>query len=330
VTIFWTCALALTIFLYVTLDGFDLGVGMLMPLVRHEQGRRNMLAAIAPVWDGNETWLVLNATILFGIFPLTYATLLSSLYLPLIVMLLALIFRGVAFEFRDKSERMRGFWDMGFIVGSYLATFIQGAAIGALVRGLPMAGAHYVGGPFGWFSPFAVLCGVGLCLGYALMGAGWLTYKSTQEIRSLAFRVLPKLLGLVIVFLIVTFVSALKLDLPVMRLWGERPILFVFPALGLMATATLLWSVATQRTLVPFLAAVGLFAAAFGTLALSFYPYMIPFSITTAQAAAPAESQSFLFWGAGLVILPLTLVYTLVIYFVFKGRVESDASIYGE
>jgi cytochrome bd ubiquinol oxidase subunit II len=328
--VFWTCALALTIFLYVTLDGFDLGVGMLLPLARDEQARRNMLAAIAPVWDGNETWLVLNATILFGIFPLTYATLLSALYLPLLAMLLALIFRGVAFEFRDKSERMRGFWDLSFIAGSFIASFIQGAAIGALVQGLPMKGVHYIGGPFGWLSPFALLCGVGLCLGYALMGAGWLTYKSSPDVRALAFRKLPILLAGVILFLAAALAAALSLDLPVMALWTSRPVLFVFPALGLAAAAILSWSIVRRKSLLPFLGAMGLFAAAFGTLAFSFYPYMIPFAITTLQAAAPVESQSFLFWGAGLFVMPLTLIYTLVIYFVFKGRVDPSAQSYGE
>jgi len=326
---FWTCVLALTIFLYVVLDGFDLGVGMLMPLVRSEGDRSDMLAAIAPVWDGNETWLVLNATILFGIFPLTYATLLSALYLPLIVMLLALIFRGVAFEFRDRSTRWRGFWDAAFIWGSFVATFIQGAAVGALVQGLPMAATRYVGGPFGWLSPFALFCGIGLCLGYALMGAGWLTYKSARDVHALAFRMLPRLLAALLVFLGLSFLWALRLDLSVMRLWAERPILYLFPAAGVGAAVAIAWSVRYRKALVPFLGSIGLFAAAFGTLALSFYPYMIPFSITVSQAAAPVSSQAFLFWGAGLIVLPLTLIYTLVIYFVFKGRLDPDQESYG-
>src|ERR1700761_5415129 len=167
---FWTSVLALTIFLYVTLDGFDLGVGMLLPLVRNETAKRDMLAAVAPVWDGNETWLVLNITVLFGIFPLTYATLLSAFYLPLMFLLAALIFRGVAFEYREKAERSRVFLDRAFVGGSYLASFPQGTAVGGLVGGLPMEGIRYVGGAFGWLSPFALMCGVGLCIGYSLMG----------------------------------------------------------------------------------------------------------------------------------------------------------------
>ena len=160
---FWTFALGLAILLYVTLDGFDLGIGMLFPFAPNETARRHMLAAISPVWDGNETWLIVAASILFGIFPLTYATLLSALYLPLLVMLAALIFRGLAFEFRYKSFRLRRFWDVGFVGGSLLAGFIQGTAVGALVEGLPIQDGRYVGGPFGWVSPFALLCGLGLC-----------------------------------------------------------------------------------------------------------------------------------------------------------------------
>jgi cytochrome d ubiquinol oxidase subunit II len=318
---FWTAVLALTIFLYVILDGFDLGIGMLMPLVKSEVQRNHMLATIEPVWDGNETWLVLNATILFGIFPLTYSVLLSAFYLPLIVMLGALIFRGVAFEFRGKSERTRGFWDGGFIVGSYVAAFIQGTAVGALVRGLPMLGHHYAGGPFGWFSPFALLCGAGLCIGYALMGAGWLTYKSQPEIRDLGFRLIPRLLGALFVFLALIFALSLMNELWVLQRWTQMPALVVFPLFGVIACAVMLRAVQARRELLPFFCSIGLFAAAMGTLAVSFYPYMIPFAITIAQAAAPPSSQSFLFWGAGVFVLPLTLVYTLAIYFVFKGKV---------
>jgi cytochrome bd ubiquinol oxidase subunit II len=318
---FWTAALALTIFLYVTLDGFDLGVGLLLPFVRGERDRDGMLAAIAPVWDGNETWLVLNATILFGIFPLTYATLLSAFYLPLIVMLAGLIFRGVAFEFRDTALATRRLWDRGFIAGSYVATFIQGVAVGALVRGLPMDGTRYVGGAFGWLSTFALLCGVGLCLGYALMGAGWLTYKSDARVQNLAFRLLPGLLAGVLAFLAAAFAAALAIDLPVMHRWLDTPALYAFPAIGVVACLTMISAVRRRRELVPFLCAIAIFAAAMGTLATSFYPYMIPFAITTRMAAAPAASQAFLFWGAGLFVLPLTLAYTLIVYFVFKGKV---------
>jgi cytochrome d ubiquinol oxidase subunit II len=327
-TEFWTGALALTVFLYVTLDGFDLGVGMLMPLARDDTQRRSMLGAIAPVWDGNETWLVLNGTILFGMFPLTYATLLSAFYLPLIFMLGALIFRGVSFEYSAKATWSRPLWDRGFVVGSYLATFIQGVAVGALVHGLPMDGERYVGGALGWLSPFALACGVGLCIGYSLMGAGWLAYKSERHVRDLAFRMMPGLLIALLLFLATVFWLALSEHLSMMRRWLDTPALFAFPALGLVACGIMLWAISKRRELVPFLCAVTLFAAAMGTLSVCFYPYMIPFAITTSQAAAPASSQSFFFWGAGLFILPLTLVYTSFVYFFFKGKVALEGHHY--
>ena len=323
-TEFWTGVLALTILLYVTLDGFDLGVGMLFAVNRDETARRHMLASIAPVWDGNETWLVLNATILFGVFPLTYSALLSAFYLPIFVMLAALVFRGVAFEFREKSLRTRPLWDAGFIGGSFVATFVQGVAVGALVEGLRFEGMRYVGGAFGWLSPFALLCGVGLCLGYALLGAGWLTYKTAHDVQALAFRLLPWLLGGVLAFLAAVFAAALTLNLAVMQRWTDRPLLVAFPLIGVVASATMVRAIARRTELTPFLCGLAIFTAAFGALAGSFYPYMIPFSIRIADAVAPRESVSFLFWGAGIFVLPVTLVYTLVVYFVFKGKVATE------
>src|SRR6202451_3782569 len=174
---YWIFVLALSILLYVLLDGFDLGIGILFGLTRDEAKRRGMLSAVAPIWDGNETWLVVNGVILWGAFPIVYATLFSAFYLPLLVMLAGLILRGVAFEFRNKTERARWLWDWSFAGGSLAAAFIQGMTVGALVEGLPIKDGQYTGGDFGWFSPFATLCGVGLCLGYALLGATWLIKK---------------------------------------------------------------------------------------------------------------------------------------------------------
>jgi cytochrome bd ubiquinol oxidase subunit II len=322
---FWTWALGLTLFLYVTLDGFDLGVGMLFSLAPDETSRRHMLASISPVWDGNETWLVISASILFGAFPLVYATLLSAFYLPMIVMLAALILRGVAFEFRYKSESRAFLWDFGFVVGSFVASFIQGTAVGALVEGLAIENGRYVGGPMGWLSPFALLCGVGLCLGYALLGAGWLTHKTATDVQALAFRMLPRLTIAVLGFLALAFVMALALDLRVMHRWLEKPVLAIFPVIGVAACAVLYVAIRRRYNLVPFLCGVVIFAAAFATLAVSFYPYMVPFSITITQAASPLSSLSFMFWGAGVVVLPITLIYTLVVYFVFKGKVDPNA-----
>src|ERR1700691_5591195 len=275
---YWVFVLALSILLYVLLDGFDLGIGILFGLTRDEAKRRGMMAAVAPVWDGNETWLVVNGVVLWGAFPIVYATLFSAFYLALLLMLAGLILRGVAFEFRYKAERMRPIWDLGFAGGSLVAAFIQGTMVGALVQGLPVANGHYIGGEFGWVSPFALICGVGLR------------------------RVISR--------------------------WLERPYLFVFPAIGAVAALVLALSVRTRRDGLPFYMVSLIFVAAFGTLAISFWPYMIPFSITIAEAAAPHSSLAFMFWGAGLFVFPLMLIYTAISYSVFRGKIGSSESSY--
>jgi cytochrome d ubiquinol oxidase subunit II len=326
---FWAAALALSLLLYVLLDGFDLGVGMLFGLTRDEGQRRVMLSAVAPVWDGNETWLVLAGTGLFAAFPLVYALLLSAFYLPLSLMLGALILRGVAFEFRHHAgPRMRRVWDLGFAGGSFVAGFVQGVTIGALVHGLPVgADGRYAGaGTLAWLSPFAVLCGVGLCLGYALLGATWLVLKGEGEIRERAYRLLPRLLAGVLVFLACAFAYALGAHLQVMHRWVERPWLAVFPAIGVLAAGLMLAGMRSRRDGWPFAAAAITFTAAFATLAASFLPYMVPYSITIARAAAPESSLRFFFWGAGAFVLPLVLVYTITIYAVFKGKVDPAAA----
>ena len=213
---YWASLLAVGILLYVLLDGFDLGVGMLFGFARGDARRDAMLNAVAPIWDGNETWLVVTGVILWGAFPVVYATLLPAFYLPLLVMLAGLILRGVAFEFRNKTERMRWVWDASFAGGSFAAAFIQGMTVGALVEGLPIENGQYTGGDFDWFSPFAVLCGIGLCLGYAHLGACWLVKKCEGEIRDAAWRQVPRLAAGVLVFLAIVFIYALAEHLQLM------------------------------------------------------------------------------------------------------------------
>jgi cytochrome bd ubiquinol oxidase subunit II len=325
---YWVFVLALSILLYVLLDGFDLGIGILFGLTRDEAKRRGMMAAVASVWDGNETWLVVSGVVLWGAFPIVYATLFSAFYLALLLMLAGLILRGVAFEFRYKAERMRPVWDFGFSGGSFVAAFIQGTMVGALVQGLPVANGHYIGGEFGWVSPFALICGVGLCLGYTLLGACWLVRKSQGELRESAYRLIPYLSIGLFVFLIVVFGYALAENLRVISRWLERPYLFVFPAIGAVAAIILALSVRTRRDGLPFYMVSLIFIAAFGTLAISFWPYMIPFSITIAEAAGPHSSLAFMFWGAGLFVFPLMLIYTVISYSVFRGKVGSSESSY--
>ena len=325
---FWVCVLAVSILFYVLLDGFDLGVGILFGLTLNEQRRREMLAAIAPLWDGNETWLIVAGVVLWGAFPVVYATLFSAFYLPLLVMLAGLILRGVAFEFRYKTERFRWIWDLSFAGGSFVAAFIQGLMVGALVEGLPISDGQYAGGEFGWLSPFSLLCGVGLCLGYTLLGACWLVRKCTDEVRAAAYRLIPFLSIGLLVFLIVVFAYALAENLRIMSRWLERPYLFVFPAIAIVAAIVLAASVRQRRDGLPYYMVVLIFAAAFGTLAISFWPYMVPFTITIEDAAAPHSSLAFMFWGEGLFIFPLMLVYTAVSYSVFRGKVTSASVNY--
>ena len=318
---FWALLLAVSILLYVVLDGFDLGVGMLFGLARGEQRRDAMLSAVAPIWDGNETWLVVTGVILWGAFPAVYATLLPAFYLPLLVMLAGLILRGVAFEFRHKAERLRWIWNWSFAGGSFAASFIQGMTVGALVEGLPIANGQYTGGDFGWFSPFAALCGVGLCLGYALLGACWLVKKCEAEVRDAAWRQIPRLVTAVLIFLVMVFIYALAENLQLMHRWLERPYLFIFPAIAAAAAVGLIAGIRRRRDDRPFTMVILIFMSAFGTLAISFWPYMIPFVLTIDEAAAPHASLSFMFWGAGLFVFPLMLIYTVISYRVFRGKV---------
>jgi cytochrome d ubiquinol oxidase subunit II len=328
VVMFWVAILAISILLYVLLDGFDLGVGILFGLTGDETRRRAMMSAVAPIWDGNETWLVVAGVVLWGAFPVVYATLLSAFYLPLVLMLAGLILRGVAFEYRSKTERLRWIWDFGFAGGSLLAAFMQGLTVGALVEELPVTNGQYTGGEFGWFSRFAVLCGIGLCFGYALLGACWLVRKCEGDVRGAAYRLIPFLAVVLLVFLVVVFSYALAENLRVVHRWLERPYLFVFPAIGVIAALVAAESVRRRRDGVPYYMVALIFAAAFGTLAISFWPYMIPFSITINEAAAPHSSLAFMFWGEGLFVFPLMLLYTVISYTVFRGKVRPTADHY--
>ena len=326
--LFWTAILAISTLLYVLLDGFDLGVGIISGAAGGHTRRDAMMSAIAPIWDGNETWLVVTGVVLWGTFPIVYATLLSAFYLPLVLMLAGLILRGVAFEFRHRTQRWRWLWDASFAGGSLVAAFMQGLTVGALVEGLPIADGRYVGGDLGWLSPFAVLCGVGLCIGYALLGACWLVRKCHGDVRDSAYRLIPVLSLALLLFLIAVFGFALAEHLQVMNRWLERPYLLVFPAIGVVAAFLLAASLQRRSDRAPFRIVSIVFAAAFGTLAFSFWPYMIPFSITIEQAASPHSSLAFMFWGAGLFVFPLMLLYTATNYSVFRGRIRPDADQY--
>jgi cytochrome d ubiquinol oxidase subunit II len=325
---FWVTLLAVSILIYVLLDGFDLGIGMLFGVAPSEPRKHAMMSAVAPVWDGNETWLVVTGVILWGAFPVVYSVLMSAFYFPVLLMLAGLILRGVSFEFRYKAKRMRRIWNACFAGGSLVASFMQGVMVGALVEGLPVSGGRYLGGVFGWFTPFAVLCGVGLCVGYALLGACWLVRKSEDEVRDEAYHLIPYLAAALLAFLIVVLVYALAENLAVMTRWLDRPSLFVFPVAGALAAIALAASVHRREDALPFPMVAVIFVAAFGTLAISFWPYMIPFSITIEQAAAPHSSLAFMFWGEGLFVFPLMLIYTAISLTVFRGKSTASADHY--
>jgi len=322
---FWVSVLALSILLYVLLDGFDLGIGILYGLARTDRTRRALMSAVAPVWDGNETWLIVSGVVLWGAFPIVYATLFSAFYLPLLFMLAGLVLRGVAFEFRNKARHLPWVWDTAFAGGSLVAAFMQGTMVGALVHGLPILNGNYAGGEFSWLSPFSLLCGAGLCFGYALLGACWLVRKSEGDIQNNCFRLIPTLSLASLAVLAVVLLLALSENLRVLGRWVERPYLFSFPLLGIVAGVALVLSVRRRFERTPFYLVAATFSAAFGTFAVSFWPYIIPFGITIDEAAAPHSSLAFMFWGEGLFVLPLMLAYTAISYRVFRGKVGANS-----
>jgi cytochrome d ubiquinol oxidase subunit II len=315
--LFWAGVIAVAILAYVILDGFDLGVGILFGTTGDEALRDEMMEAIAPFWDGNETWLVVVGTSLFAAFPTAYAVFLPAFYMPVLLLLIGLVFRGVAFEFRHAGARK--LWHRGFYLGSTVAAFVQGAAVGAMIRGIPVANGQYAGGPFEWLAPLPALCGIGLVLGYALLGAGWLVCKCEGALREWARRRIPWLAVAVLVVLAAAFYETLAerdriaTDLED-RTWG-----LIFPVIGLAAMGGVLLGVRWRRDGLPFVMTMVFFVAAFLTLAVLFWPYMIPYRITVANAAAPDASLSFLFWGA-VVVLPVIALYTITVYWLFRGK----------
>jgi cytochrome d ubiquinol oxidase subunit II len=315
--LFWAGVIACAILLYVVLDGLDLGVGVLFGTTREEAHRVRMMDTIAPFWDGNETWLVVIGAGLFAAFPDVYAVFLGAFYLPVLLLLLGLIFRGVAFEFRFRSERMRWLWDWGFFLGSTVVAFVQGAAVGAMIRGIPVVDGQYAGSPFGWLHPFPVLTGIGLVLGYALLGAGWLVLKSDGELRDWAYARIRWLAVGVLAVLFLAF--AVTFDYSVLarsdlqtRPWGLVPRDWVLALVGIAV------GVPKERRAAM---TVVFFIAAYLSLGVMLWPYMIPYSITVAQAAAPEASLRFLFYG-GVVVLPVIAAYTIGVYWVFRGKVR--------
>jgi cytochrome d ubiquinol oxidase subunit II len=323
----WTLILGTGIFLYVLLDGFDLGVGMLYNFMPDTRSRNLVMNAIAPVWDGNETWLVLGGVALLAAFPLAFAILGPALYFPILVMLLALVFRGVAFEFRFRDAEHKTFWDHGFFYGSLIATLAQGMMLGAFIQGFKVEGRAFAGGPLDFLTPFSVLTGIALVFGYALLGAGWLVLKTEDDIQARARRYgRVCLVAVVIGIVVVSLWTPLASDAVFSRWFSWPNILILSPVP--VATALVAW--ATWRALSGasqaggFIGAVGLFALSYIGITISLFPMIVPHHYTLMQAASPPGTQAFLLVGT-LFLLPVILFYSGWSYWVFRGKVRADA-----
>ena len=325
-SLIWFVIIVFATLMYIVMDGFDLGIGILFPAIQDADDRDVMVNSVAPVWDGNETWLVLGGAALFGAFPLAYAVIIDALTIPLTLMLIGLIFRGVAFEFRFKATPAhRPFWDKAFIGGSVLATFTQGMVVGAVINGFTVSGRAFAGGPFDWFTPFNLFCGLGLVVAYAFLGATWLVMKSEnplqERMRQVSKRLLLALLGIIAVISIWTPLS----QPAIADRWFSLPNLFFLLPVPVLVVVLGLWqwrSLSNPRSHhLPFVLTLGLIFLGFSGLGISIWPHIIPPSITLWQAAAPPQSQGFMLVGA-LFIIPIILVYTFWSYYVFRGKVQ--------
>jgi cytochrome d ubiquinol oxidase subunit II len=322
----WTLILGLGVFFYVLLDGFDLGVGMLFGLAPDTTSRNLIMNSIAPIWDGNETWLVLGGVGLFAAFPLAFSIIIPAVYFPILIMLLALVFRGVAFEFRFRDAEHKGLWDHGFTYGSTVATFAQGVVLGAFIQGFKVDGRHFAGGVFDWFTPFSLLCGVALVFGYGLLGCGWLILKTEGDVQARARRQ-----GRVCLLAVMAGIAAVSLWTPLLdpdiaRRWFSWPnIAWLSPV---PITAGLLglyeWrALKSGDDAGPFAGAIGLFLISYLGIAISLWPMIVPHHYTLWQAASSESTQAFLLVGT-LFLLPIILVYTGWSYWVFRGKVRGD------
>jgi cytochrome d ubiquinol oxidase subunit II len=319
----WTIILGVGVFMYVLLDGFDLGIGLLFPMARDDDARTLMMNTVAPIWDGNETWLILGGMGLLAAFPLAFAIIVPALYFPLLLMLLGLIFRGVAFEFRLKKTSHRHWWDRAFFGGSAVATFSQGVVLGMYIEGFTVSGRVFAGTSFDWVRPFPLAVGIGLLFGYALLGATWLVMKTEGDLQQWARgRALIALYG------VLAFIAMVSLWTPILHpqireRWFKLPNLLYLSVVPIV-TAAFAWT--TWRALrrdsdyLPFIGAMGLFAMCYLGLGISLFPYIVPYVFTLWDAAAVPSSQMFLLIGT-LFLLPIIFMYTGWSYYVFRGKV---------
>jgi cytochrome bd ubiquinol oxidase subunit II len=323
--VIWAFIIAFAVLVYIVMDGFDLGLGILFPFFPEKADRDVIMNSVAPVWDGNETWLVLGGGGMMAAFPLAYAVLMPALYTPMIAMLVGLIFRGVAFEFRWRSQRERNRWDLAFAGGSMVAALAQGIALGAILQGVHVDGRHYAGGWWDWLTPFSILTGASLVIGYALLGASWLIMKTEGSLRDKAYH-----MAWVLLVAMLGAIGAVSMATPFLHIqytqrWFTWPnIILTAPVPIAVAgvTVLLLRSLANKYDYQPFFLSLLLFLLSYAGLGISMYPYIVPQSITIWQAAAPENSQIFMLVGVAILI-PLILIYTGWAYWVFRGKVRA-------
>lgn len=322
--VIWALLIGLSVALYVVLDGFDLGIGILFPFFRSEEQRDLVMNSVAPFWDGNETWLVMGGVGLWVAFPKAYAIVLPAVYLPVIVMLLALIFRGVAFEFRWVAKPHHRAWDIAFAGGSTVAAFTQGVVLGALLQEIRVENGRFAGGALDWLSPFSIMCGVALVVGYALLGATWLMMKTEGDVEMRARRMgIPLLFGLLGFIVLVSIWTPLEIERIAQR-WFSVPNFYLLSQVPL-ATLLLAWlcwrGIRKNRSITPFASAVGIFLLAYAGLVISNAPYLVPPSVTLWDAAAHPSSQVFFLIGASI-LMPLILVYFAFVFWLFRGKLK--------
>lgn len=320
----WVGIIGLGVLIYVVMDGFDLGIGILFPFIQDHQERDVMMNTIAPVWDGNETWMVLGGAGLFAAFPLVYATVLSALYLPISFMVVALIFRGVAFEFRFKSKRTKFLWDQAFIWGSILSSFFQGVILGAYIQGIETTNGIYSGGAWDWLTPFSVFSGIGVVAMYATLGCGWLIWKTEAKLQAYMYQFMPRLLiVLLLIFVGVSLYTPLTHP-EIANRWFSVPNVFYFspvPILVLICVGLILKACKDKNDVKPFVYTLVLVFLAFTGFVISLWPNIIPPSMSIWQAAAPESSLEFTLVGA-VILIPIIIAYTFLSYWVFRDKVR--------
>lgn len=318
----WAGIISFAIIMYVLLDGFDLGIGILFPWIKNPEHRDIMMSTIAPVWDGNETWLIMGGASLYAAFPIAYSTLLPTLYMPITIMLAALIFRGIAFEFRFKAEKNRFIWNISFATGSIVAAFMQGLIAGTFVTGY---GTSLTSGisAYHWLTPFSIMTGFAVVTGYALLGATWLIAKTVGTLQNKMYLAAKTLLIVLIFFLVLISIWSPLMEPRIMARWFNVPNIFYLaplPILAGIASVYNYYALQTRCEFLPFFLSVGLFVLSYLGFCISDWPYIIPQAVTIWDAASPPSSLKFTLVGV-VILLPMLLVYTAYSYRVFRGKV---------